>query len=285
MGWWQRWHARRPILRFFQKAGLLTAVTVVVLYPNYTLFQTWISRLRDMNSVLQPDHPGLAEFETAARAAASAGGKEPTQRDLELAAQSVVYKRVPYAWDWDTWGVVDYLPNVDEVLKLGREDCDGRAVVQASLLRRMGIHANIVSDILHVWVETPDGATMHPTSSVKVLVSKPDGGTSVNLTPGLLANVVRGTAYGFGAFPLGREVILLLTLCAVLLQPRSSLWRRVSGCLLLALALALIRGSGIKAAMEGTREETATVLVGAACIVAGVIVLTWKSRREPVASC
>ena len=48
---------------------------------------------------------------------------------LVRGVEKFVYGHVPYAWDWDTWGVADYLPSVAEVRRMGREDCDGRAVV------------------------------------------------------------------------------------------------------------------------------------------------------------
>src|SRR5262245_14541585 len=154
MSWWQRWHEGRAWLRVPTKLLLLALVVAVTLYPRADYFQTWVKRLQDIGSLLDPAHPGLAPFEADVRAQLKSNA-DPAE--ALHAVEKVVYARVPYAWDWDTWGVVDYLPTVDEVLKMGKEDCDGRAVVAASLLRRMGYEAQLDSDVLQCWVDRAAG--------------------------------------------------------------------------------------------------------------------------------
>jgi hypothetical protein len=277
MNWWQKWHERRAWLRVPVKLLLLAVVVAVTLYPRLDYFQTWVGRLRNIGSLLDPAHPGLASFEADARAQLTS--KSDPAEALRV-VEKVVYARVPYAWDWDTWGVVDYLPTVDEVLKLGREDCDGRAVIAASLLRRMGYEAQLVSDVLHVWVDTPAGATMRPTSAEKTIVSTPTG-TKVNITPGVVRNLGRGMTYGVGAFPLGREAIILAALALLTMQPRSSVWRRIAGCLMLWIALTTLREAGIKAAMDGSLEHVAKSWGGWGMALAGWLTLAIRAGGAP----
>jgi hypothetical protein len=194
--------------------------------------------------------------------------------------QQVVYERIPYAWDWDTWGVMDYLPTVRETLALGCEDCDGRAVVAASLLRRLGHQAWLVSDFTHTWVETTEGETMSPGRAAKALVARPGAATSVAWDGQLVKNYARAVSYGIGVFPLGRLVIIATALCLVALQPRSSIGRRVTGCLLLIAALAALRYAGQKFEAPGMSNAYWTA-AGAACAVVGLALLVFRGAAPP----
>lgn len=273
MRWWRRWHERRAWLRGPTKLLVLLLVVAVTLYPRLDYLPAWVGRLRDLGSVLDPSHPGLAPFEDDVRARLKS---DSPPREALGVVEKVVYERVPYAWDWDTWGVVDYLPTVDEALRIGREDCDGRAVVAASLLRRMGYQADLVSDVLHVWVDTPSGPAMNPTSAEKTIVSTPTG-TKVSITPGVVRNLGRGMTYGVGAFPMEREIIIVVALALLTMHPRSSVWRRIAGCLMLWIALTTLRGAGIEAAMKGSAAQVAQSWAGWAVALIGWLTLAIKA--------
>lgn len=272
---WRRFHTRTsPLIRWPVKLAVFGLVLAGVLWPYPALLPAWISRLRDMNSLLDPAHPGLAPLEAETRALLAPTFTAPEALE---AAQYVVHTRLPYAWDWDTWGVFDYWPTVDEALRLGREDCDGRAVVAASLLRRMGYEAHLVSDLLHVWVETPQGATMNPTSTERTIVSDERGGTSVTVTAGLLRNLARGMAYGVAAFPLAREVVVLLAIVLLTLHPRLSWVRLGLGCVLLVGALGLLRAAGMGAALQSGGRDVLLSGLGAAAAPLGWLLLAIRA--------
>jgi len=244
---WRRWHERRPWHRRLTKILLFALTLAIVFYPKFWLLPRWLGRLGDMNSVLDPRDPRLAPLETAVRARLTAASlptdsSAPSNAVL-AAAQSVVYETIPYAWDWDTWGVVDYLPTVAEVFERGQEDCDGLAVVAASLLRRMGYDARLVSDLVHTWVATPVGETMSPGLGEQTLVGGKEG-TATRVSLAAMQNLGRGTAYGIAYFPLPREVIIAAALCLLSLHPRLSLWRGLAGCGLLFVALFALRHTG-----------------------------------------
>lgn len=234
---WRRFHQRGWLMRLAIKCTFFALVVVLTLYPKPWLLPTWIGRLSDMNAVLEPSHPGLEPLAAKVRAVAPPGmGSE----ELLRIVQDVVHERIPYAWDWDVWGVMDYLPTVTETLEQGREDCDGRAVVAASLLRRLGYEAWLVSDLKHTWVQTPAGETMEPGRTGKTLVSD-ERGTHAQISLESLSHLARGLAFGISVFPLTRELIILAAFCALAMHPWSSPSRRMLGCLLLATALALFR--------------------------------------------
>ncbi|MCK4340244.1 MAG: hypothetical protein KAY37_00790 [Phycisphaerae bacterium] len=265
-------------MRWPLKTFVFLVTVLLVLYPKVWLIPTQCGRLQDLNSVLEPEHPALAELESQVIAAA---GEDATPDDVRAAVMDVVYARVPYGFDWEVWGVMDYLPTVDEVFTMGREDCDGRAVVAASLLRRLGHEAWLVTDIKHVWVVTCDASQEHepreimdPGTGAKTLVGG-ESGTRPTVNLEALMNLGRGLTFGIAVFPLGREVVLVLVLCAVTLHPWSSLRRRIIGCLLLGGALTLFRWSG--AAPAALASEPLLVWSGLLAGVGGWLLLAIKA--------
>jgi len=275
---WHRFHRRPRWVRWPLKTTLFVLTVALTLYPKVWLIPRCIERLGNMNGVLDPQHPELAQL-------ARQVGRQTPASDLPARVQDVVYERVPYAFDWDTWGVMDYLPTVAEVFEKGREDCDGRAVVAASLLRHLGHEAWLVSDIEHVWVvmreQTPTGPRDHelmtPGRGGKTLVAG-ETGTQASLSLVMLANVGRGLALGVRIFPLGREIIILAMLCALTLHPWSSPLRRAGGCALLFAGLVLVRLAGT----PGQTSHWGHALFYAALIsaVTGWILLAIKRRHD-----
>ena len=273
VGYWRAFHDRSAFIRIPVKLAVLLVVTAAVMYPRPGLLAVEIRRLRNLNAVIDPAAEGLEPLAEQVRR------QVPPDADIDAvraAVEKVVYQAIPYSWDWDTWGVVEYLPTVEEALRAGREDCDGRAVVAASLMRRLGYEAWLVSDILHMWVRTPAGDLMNPTSTRVTVEGPPPGAagpTRWHINLDVLTNLVRGTAFGISVFPLGREIILLITLCVLSLHPAVPLRRRVAGCVMLAAALALLRASGQRWAMQGDALAATGASAGAALVVIGWLVM------------
>lgn len=268
---WARVHRWPRWARWLLKTFVFAVIVALVLYPKVWLLPTWITRLQNLNSVLQPDYPDLATLERLVRARVA---DDRSWKALRAAVERTVCEQIPYAFDWDTWGVMDYLPTVAEVFAKGREDCDGRAVVAASLLRRMGYQAWLATDLKHMWVVTPEGDLMAPGEGDKTLAAG-ETGTRARLSPETVANLGRALAYGVGVFPLGRELIIALALWAVALHPGLSGRRRILGCLLLGGALAMLRLSG--PAAQGLAEMPGLVWGGAAAGVAGWLMLVLRA--------
>jgi hypothetical protein len=262
MGFWVRFHRRSRWVRWPLKVLVFAAVVLVVLYPKLWLLPRHIARVADLESVLEPANPGLAPFETDVR---SAGPETASAKQRLAVVEWVVYRRKPYAFDWDTWGVMNYLPSTAEALAMPRTDCKGRAVVAASLLRRMGDEAYLTADITHMWVVTPVGEIMSPGVGEKTLEGGPQG-TQLRLTVGALANLVRGFGFGVAVFPLTRELIIVAALCALSMHPWSSNRRRVVGCLLVLLALGLLHDSTAVGASTCSRPWLGWVGLGVAVV-------------------
>jgi len=281
---WQRIHAWPRRLRWPLKGGLLAVTVLLTLFPKVWLVPVWIERLRHLNEVVDSTYPALAGLE--AQVAARVGEKAELA-DVLLPVEETVYRRIPYAYDWETWGVVDYLPSVAEVFAMGREDCDGRAVVAASLLQRLGYEAWLATDLKHTWVVARDPSAkepveyelMGPGEGEKTL-SGGAAGTRVKLTLATVRNLARATIFGIAVFPVTRELIILAALVVTAAQPRSSWWRRAVGCLLLTTALFLLRGAG---SFRGTEVAWwVCVAGGLATVASGGLLLAVKgaSRRS-----
>ncbi len=276
------WHALNnlPASRRCPLKLLIFCVgTFLILYPKLWLLPRTVQRYADMNAVLDPDHPGLEPLAAEVRAGL-ADDADPATALWRV--QQVVCGHVPYAYDWETWGVMEYLPTVDEVLRVGREDCDGRAVVAASLLRRLGYQAWLVSDLLHVWVQTPEGETMSPTGNTKLIVATERGSRLTNVArPAVLANLAKGLAFGVAAFPLLRELLILALLVVLSWRPGSHFWRNLCGCLLLWIALDLLRHTGRQAALQADWRHVlgASAAVGLALIGWLVLIVKAAGRR------
>lgn len=195
--------------------------------------------------MIDPDAPGVIAIANEVETALRETYKDPSAaiatdpRLLEI-VEAVVNHRVTYAYDWDTWGNLDYLPTVHEVIELGREDCDGRAVLAASVLTRLGVEARLVGNTSHVWVWTPIGETMGPQESKAVEVT-PDG---VRFNWRGVVEIPRTLAFGVAMFPLLRELILTATIWLLILPRGVSQKRAAFIALLLIAALFAMRWGG-----------------------------------------
>jgi len=295
------WFVRMPV-----KWLVFAAVTLLVLFPNPAQLARHISRLRNLQAMIEPNAPELAPFEEELRqrlakgtdAAASQPAADrlvkPNQvaasqpvdpnhlpaRVIQSAIERFVFEKVKYAWDWDVWGSADYIPTIHEMFAKAkeypdgqiREDCDGRAVMAASLMKRMGYDASIVTDLRHVWVTTPEGEWMGP-GGPKTMASGPQG-NRLNLAS-VWRNVPVSLSYGIAVFPFAREMILLLTAYALMICRRIS-WRTaaVAGVLLLQGLLFMRCG-----ALAFAGEKDWPAIVGMLHVACGFAILMTASHR------
>jgi len=274
MEWWRRFH-RLPIwIRLPLKSIIIVVATLVILFPRPDLMGREIARLRNPNLAIDPAHPGLAPLEQAvkSRLAGCADNVE-----VALAVEQVVFEALPYAWDWDTWWVMDYIPSVDEALRQGGEDCDGRAVVAASLLRRMGIPAELRSDLAHVWVFTPAVEVMGASSSRPAIEVTPQG-VRIRSHRELARQAVSGLAFGVSVFPLVRELLLTAITLLVLLNPRVRAWRAVVAAGVMIAGLMLCRAGGDQIRGNDGILPVVGAAAGALLFLAGPMLLI--SRRS-----
>lgn len=127
---------------------------------------------------------------------------------------------------------------------------------------------------------------MSPTGAEKTLVAT-ETGTQATISAKLIRNAGRGLSYGVAVFPLSRELCILALVCVLTMQPHSSIGRRVAGCLLLWVALDVLRESGRQAALAGAADVGVGTWLGLALAIAGWVLLAVRAagrRHDSVAA-
>lgn len=257
-----RWYARLPI-----KWAVLGLTVLAVCFPYPGLLVRHLQHYQDTNALIEPDAPALQPLVEELRSRLSDDLKP---RDALKRVEQFVYEKIPYEWDWNTWGMADYLPTVTEVIEMGKEDCDGRAVLAASLLRRFGFNARLVNNFSHMWVRTDQGETMMP--GAKPVIISTDEGTQFHLEG--LTELPRGFAYGVAVFPLLRELIILGVMWLLLLRRGGGILTSVVGLALFLAGLLLVR-AGSK---EYGDPTTWMQLLGLTGLTAGAAALLFGAR-------
>ena len=271
MRWLWRLNELRRLKRWPIKAALIALVVLVVCYPYPRIFIRNLRHWSDPNVLVQPDHPGLRDWldELRADAIEQLPAKEALRR-----VESLVYKKVPYEWDWNTWGTADYMPTVDEILANGKEDCDGRAVIAASLLRGLGYDAKLATNFAHVWVTTPQGDTMGPGERTAIVATE----KGVKFRAVALGEMFRGFAFGTAVFPLSREIVIALAAWLMLLERRSSRWKAAACLVGMVVGLILVQRGG-----ANYWDQNVRMVRGGFAMIASAMFLQWwigaASRR------
>lgn len=197
---------------------------------------------------------------------------ETSPGEVHKAVQKYVLAQVKYQWDWNTWGLADYMPTAEEALEKGQEDCDGRAVVAASLLKGLGYDARIVTDFSHVWVRTEHGDLMGPGQETAVVATA--DGLKVHWSG--VWQLPKALAYGVAVFPFWRELIILAAAWLLLRNPRC-------GRVMLAVSLAAVV-TGLLLLREGSAEYLKPVprlqWAGFIALLGGLVAVAVPMRRN-----
>lgn len=226
------WPVRLPI-----KWALFGLTLLAVLFPYPGRLLSHLRHWRDPNALIEPEAPAIQPLIDELRPQLNG---QLSAKDTLKTIQDYVYKRIPYKWDWLTWGVADYLPTVDEVIEMGYEDCDGRAVVAASLLTHFGYHAEIVTDFTHVWVKTEHGETMGP-GKKKAVIATDQG---LEIQSGALAQLPRSLGYGIAVFPWQREFILICVAWLLMLRRYGGTFCSIVALVFLVAGWLFLRAGG-----------------------------------------
>jgi hypothetical protein len=157
---WDRLAALRWYLRWPAKLALFAVVLLLILFPRLDLLARELHNLRHTEELIQPDLPAMAEINREVDKLAPANA---TRQQEFKAVERFVYQRIKYQYDWYNWGNIDYWPTAAEVWERQREDCDGRAVLAASILQSRGFKsARLVANVNHVWVAVEQDELMGP---------------------------------------------------------------------------------------------------------------------------
>lgn len=294
---------KHALIRIPVKLLFFSVVTLFTLFPNPFQLQRHLSHVMNLDRMAEGEAPELRVIEIEFREKlrekfgekrvaevgrqADADGssisrraaRAPSAREVQREAERFIYEKVRYEWDWNTWGSADYMPTVAEMFEQARsrpdgslrEDCDGRAVMAASLMRRLGYESSIKTDLRHVWVETPEGKWMGPgrTPSVR---STPSGNKTDWLAT--ISNVPVSLSYGIAVFPLWRELIIAAT-AYVLLLHRGMGWKSaVCGGVLILAGLVVMRFGYLSPQTVARNVSAWPAWTGLSAATAGLGVLT-----------
>lgn len=264
-----RWYARVPL-----KLALFAVVVLFVCYPNPALLYKNVGRWRNPNVLINPASPALDTLHTEIQSKMTT---DLPPREALRAVEQLVIRRVPYAFDWDNWGAVDYFPTVEEIMSRGREDCDGRAIIAASLLRRLGFEAYVVADFAHAWVRTPHGDLMGP-GKADAVVATPTG---FKLRWKALRQLPSAFGYGVAVFPHVREIIILLAAWLMMLGKPGNRRYEFAALFLALIALAFMRrGNGVYNHPVVWMQRSAWLLFATALILLLLIPFLRIRRRN-----
>ena len=245
---------KRALLRL----PLFAAGFVFLLFPHPGRALHEIQMLRDPNALIAPDDPAVAKLSVDVDAAMPKTLDRPHQVAW---IEWYIEKRIIYANDWDQWLNVDYWPTPGETLASGREDCDGIAVVTASLLRHRGFRARIEASYEHVWVEVEGERILHPDKETDF------DGEHWSM-PGLKL-ILPWLRYSLSEFPLWRWGTIVAWAVVVLRWPNR---KRI------AFEFAAAFGSIAMAALAARTLPTA-LFAGVLIVVAGVLLWTALGLR------
>lgn len=241
---------RRRLVRWPLKTLILLVGVFLVLFPRVDRFLDQLRLPLNRNVLINPEssalRPMVDEFD---------GLRNPewNERDMLQQLERYVYGKIRYTFDWDLWGNVDYFPSVEEAVMMGREDCDGQALVFASMARRYGYDAHLVGNLSHVWVSTNLGESMGPGKSKAFTMSE----DRVKFNWKAIADLPRELSIGISLFPLGREILLVLLVWILMLGRDVQMHRAGVWLFALMFGLMLVREGGCMK----TREFT-TAMVG-----------------------
>jgi len=259
-----RWYLRLPI-----KWVIFALTVLVVCFPYPHLLIRHIQHWRDPNALIEPDAPAIQPLVEELGQLLS---NDLAPNEVLKRVERYVYNKIEYEWDWNTWGTADYLPTVTEAIEMGKEDCDGQAVVAASLLRRFGFQVQLVTDFAHMWVKTDRGETMGPGKKKAIVAT--DRGLRFQLSG--LKELPKAFAHGTAVFPLVREAIILGMLWLLLLRPKGGIVLSLVGLVCFTGALICLRNGG-----RNYHHPTLWMQwVGMLAIVAGFFVLLVGARRH-----
>jgi hypothetical protein len=218
------------------KSGIVFVVVLLTLFPDPRLLLRHLQHVQRADALPDSNDPAIVAL---SRRFDEHVAELESEEDLLPALEAFVHGEVPYGWDWEVWGCVDYLPSVAEVVERGREDCDGRAVLAAALLRARGIDARLVGDFRHMWVRTPMGDTMNPLGSPVFDVQD----EQVVVAWGRLLDI-GPVGFGISVFPVARESIILLTVWLMVLPARVRWPSALAGLFVMVAGLVVVRIAG-----------------------------------------
>ncbi len=281
---WQWLTALRPVKRAGLKLLMFAVVVLFALYPNPVLVVRQVSHLLNMEQLIQPDLPAMQEINRDIDQLIATNSPALTEFK---AVERFVYRRIPYQYDWHGWWNLDYWPTAAEVWERGREDCDGRAVLDVSILSARGhAEARLVANFQHVWVAVGTNELMGPMADKnfrreggKMVDGKLVGARTVISLPSLktLLDSLAMTC----KFPAWRVVLMLVALLALVFHPALDTGRFAMLCAVMLAGYAVFMDWCVRRVDKDNAGFDWNLPVAAALIL-GALFLAWRTARPTI---
>ncbi len=213
----------KAIGRGLAKLAVFALGLLLLLFPRVDLAFRQVGHFKSWEKLVDPKLPVMAAINAEIDKHLP---PQATPQDELAFVQSWVERQIKYRFDWYSYGNVDYWPTAAEVWEARREDCDGRAVLAASILQARGFTtARLAVNLQHVWVVVePNDPKLKSTQAVGLMspagkegaVKTPGGRMSVRLPDWqTLKQSLALSAY----FPAWRQLLLVGWLLVMLWYP------------------------------------------------------------------
>ncbi len=213
---WERLARIHLVWRLLVKIGMFMVTLFFVLNPHPVLFMKQLPRYADMESLIQTDFQGLETINRDIDAMLPPGADQ--KQELAV-VQKYVYQHIRYTYDWDNWGNIDFWPTAEQVWERRQEDCDGQAVLAASILRSRGFSsATLVGNIQHIWVQLDQQDLMSPMAEQNI--SREKGKLVVRLPS--LKVILGAMAIYITDFPTIRNLLLFWVILLLCYHPNTT---------------------------------------------------------------
>ena len=246
-----------------------------VLFPNPFLLLRQVENYWNMESLIQTD---FHDLDTINREIDALLYPETSPKKEVLVIQKYVYRHIRYEYDWKNWGNIDFWPTAGQVWERKREDCDGRAILAASILRSRGFaSASLVGSIRHLWVDIERRELLEPgidpgrMRDGKYGLMGPDReqhirreGNKLILTLPSLDLFLGSMAIYVAEFPTLRNLLLLLISVILLYHPCKNLAKFLGITILGLVGFLLLKDWAHKAIIAHVADITANFVGGCA---------------------
>ncbi len=166
--------AWRIAKRWLVKSAIFVGFTLVVLNPNLKRTFLQVAHILDPEKLIQTQFAALSLINHQVDQFVSEDAGQHSEARL---VARFVLKTIRYVSDYRNWGNLDYWPTAEEAWQKRQEDCDGRAILAASILRSRGFHsAGLVIGLDHMWIKVNENEKdpSKPPHIVALLSPNPD---------------------------------------------------------------------------------------------------------------
>lgn len=279
--------SRIPWLRWILKSAGFAAFTLLVLNPHLSRSIEQIQRTLRPEALIQTNFPALQQINREIDGWLAGGISRQSEPEV---IEAYVCKRIRYLDDYSNWLNVEYWPDAEQVWSRAQEDCDGRAILAASILRSRGYSsARLAVGLDHMWVRLNANEKTPGAPPNMIALLSPGRRLSLDLAPrtGLdhalkilraLADpaALRETTLALVSDIPGFRKALLIVFLVIACHHPSRNWRVLGGATILALAGALLLNG-----WEPNLGAMNQFLVGAGLCGAAILVALLGSRSDP----